>query len=157
MRAAACAALVTLGTSAVHAQLPRRSASAGDGPVAPRGGATHPRFPYAGLWAGTRTMPAGSDQVSFRFAVSAGKHYAGVTIHPDGSQAPQSNLAASARGLTWEQPNSGGGTWVYAVRLVSPDTMEGTLVLRDVPANFPNTPRGTLVLTRQPSDGARTK
>jgi hypothetical protein len=95
-------------------------------------------------------MPMGSDDVGFRFTVSDGK-YAGTTLHPDGSTAPQDKLALTAAGLTWEQPNSGGGKWVFNVRLVGPDSMVGTLVLRDAPANFTTVPKGTMVLTRQPA------
>jgi hypothetical protein len=93
-------------------------------------------------------MPIGSDEIEFRFTVTDGK-YSGRTVHPNGNTSPQNNLTATADGLTWEQPNSGGGTWVFHVRLASPDSMIGTLVLRDAPANFNPVPRGTMVLTRQ--------
>jgi hypothetical protein len=111
-------------------------------------------MPYAGLWTGTRTMPMGAGGISFQFSAAEGK-YQGATIHPDGSKAPQLKLAVSASGLTWESPNSGGGTWVYTVHLASPDSMIGTLILRDAPANFKPVPSGTLVLTRQNPSGAR--
>ena len=99
-------------------------------------------------------MPVGSDQIRFVFVVSDGK-YVGSTVHPGGAKAPHIGLTASASGLTWEQPNSGGGTWVFQVRLAAPDSMAGTIVLRDAPASFTPVPRGTLVLTRQSRAAAR--
>jgi hypothetical protein len=93
-------------------------------------------------------MPIGSDEIRFRFTVADGK-YSGLTLHPGGNASPQNNLAATPGGLTWEQANSGGGTWVFRVRLAGPDSMVGTLVLRDAPANFNPVPQGTMVFTRQ--------
>jgi hypothetical protein len=143
-----------IAAAAAGAQLPRtRSPSGPDGAPASSGIPRDPRFPYAGLWAGTRTMPVGSDEIRLRFSVNDGK-YSGETIHPGGARSPENNLVATAAGLSWEQPNSGGGTWVFNVRLVGPDSMTGTLVLRDAPAQFTTVPRGTMVLTRQAA-GAR--
>ncbi len=94
-------------------------------------------------------MPMGADEVVFRFSVTDG-NYSGVIIHPGGGTAPDEKLMSSAAGLSWESPNSGGGTWIYKVRLAGPDSLVGTLVLRDAPANFPPpAPSGTLVLKRQ--------
>ena len=99
-------------------------------------------------------MPMGSDDISFRFTVTDGA-YSGLTLHPGGAASPQNKLAMTAAGLTWEQPNSGGGTWVFNVRLAGPDSMVGTLVLRDAPANFNSAPKGRMVLTRQPAARAK--
>ena len=116
----------------------------------------NPQFPYAGAWSGTRRMPVGDDPIRFNFTVVDDK-YQGVTLHPGGASSPQRNLVASATGLTWEQPNSGGGTWVFRMRLASADSMVGTIVLRDAPANFDPVPAGTMTLTRvappKPSTG----
>ena len=112
------------------------------------------RHPYAGLWSGTRTMPIGTDDVRFRFDAADGK-YSGVMLHPGGGRAPSNNLTQTADGLTWESPNSGGGTWVYHVRLAAQDSMVGTLVLRDAPPNLQPAPTGTLVLTRMVPERAR--
>lgn len=133
-----------------------RTRSPGDGAPAPAQSGTprDARFPYAGVWRGTRTMPLGSDQIAFRFSV-AGDAYTGVTIHPNGGTAPQNGLVATAGGLTWEQPNSGGGTWVFRVRLAGPDSMVGTLVLRDPPPNLTPAPTGTMVLLRQSAPTSR--
>ena len=107
------AMLVVFAAHGAGAQERRRSPGASDAMPAEHGIPRDARFPYAGLWSGTRIMPVGSDHIRFRFSVVDGK-YSGVTIHPGGDQAPQENLTATAAGLTWEQPNSGGGTWVFA-------------------------------------------
>ncbi len=99
-------------------------------------------------------MPMGSDDISFRFTVADGV-YSGLTLHPGGGTAPQNKLTMTAAGLTWEQPNNGGGTWVFNVRLAAPDSMVGTLMLRDAPATFTTVPKGTMVLTRQPAARAK--
>lgn len=149
------AALALFVAYTAAAQLPRTRAPGGtDAPPAENGIPRDPHFPYAGLWTGTRTMPVGSDDIRLRFSVVDG-NYAGAMLHPGGRIAPHHNLAASAAGLTWESPNSGGGTWVYNVRLAGPDSMVGTLVLRDPPPNLTPAPRGTMVLTRQPAPGSR--
>ena len=139
-----------------HAQLARTRSPGGGEPSAGPGIPRDARFPYAGVWRGTRTMPVGSDEIRLRFTVTDEK-YSGATIHPGGNTSPQNNLVATAAGLTWEQPNSGGGTWVFHVRLAGPDTMVGTLVLRDPPANLTPAPRGTMGLTRQPAQAGRDK
>lgn len=142
------ATLLLVGATTAGAQeMRRRSADQAGAPATGIPGDA--RFPYAGVWAGVRTMPIGSDDISFRFTVTDGT-YSGLTLHPGGGTAPQNKLTMTAAGLTWEQPNSGGGTWVFNVRLAGPDSMVGTLVLRDAPANFNPVPKGTMVLTRQP-------
>lgn len=151
------AATLFVVAHAAAAQLPRtRSPGGPDAPAPTNGIPRDPHFPYAGLWSGTRTMPMGSDQIRFRFSVADGK-YSGEMIHPGGGIAPHNHLSASAAGLTWDSPNSGGGTWVYNVRLAGPDSMVGTLVLRDPPPNLTPAPVGTLVLTRQPAGSPRGK
>jgi hypothetical protein len=150
------AALLAITASSAGAQLRRRAAGGAGETRAEHGTPRDPRFPYAGLWSGTRVMPVGSDQIRLRFTVKDGK-YLGVTIHPGGDEAPQINLTATAAGLRWEQPNSGGGTWIFNVRLASPDSLAGTLILRDAPANFTEIPSGTMALTRQPPDAGSGK
>jgi hypothetical protein len=145
----ACGALALAAAEAGAQQMRRRgpdAAAAPEGAPAPRDA----RFPYAGTWVGTRVMPIGTDRIGLRFRVVDGR-YAGETLHPDGGTAPQRKLAASSAGLTWEQPNSGGGTWVFVVRLVAPDSLAGTIVLRDAPPDFDPVPRGTLSFVRQPA------
>lgn len=141
-------AVVLFTASTGGAQLPRTRMPGGPDAGLPSGGTPRDaRFPYAGQWSGMRVMPAGSDQIAFKFTVTDGQ-YAGLTLHPGGGTSPQNNIVAGAGGLTWEQPNSGGGTWVFNVRLAGPDSMVGTLFLRDAPANLTPAPRGTMVLTR---------
>lgn len=136
-----------ISASAIHgnAQIARTRSAGPDAP--PAGVSTNARFPYAGTWTGTRTMPVGSDAISFSFSV-IDDNYTGVTLHPGGASSPQHSLTATSAGLTWEQPNSGGGTWVFHVRLAGPDSLAGTLVLRDAPANLMPAPVGSMVLTR---------
>jgi hypothetical protein len=154
--------LTVLSTALVVGMAPTTSAQIartripGNGETVPPTGAIprDPQFPYAGLWQGTRTMPLGAGDVVFRFSVVDGS-YNGATLHPDGGAVRHGQLAATAGGLTWEQPNSGGGTWVYRVRLVSPDSIVGTLILRDPPPNLTPAPSGTLVLVRTRARGER--
>jgi hypothetical protein len=93
-------------------------------------------------------MPVGSDEVTLRFTVVDGA-YSGAMLFPGGGSAPHRQLVANSGGLTWESPNSGGGTWVYHVRLVAADSMTGALILRDPPPNLTPAPAGTMVLVRQ--------
>ena len=136
-------------TSATHAHAQQRRSSGGGEP--PPAGPSIPRdakFPYAGEWQGVRSMPMGAGGFALRVTVIDGK-YTGAMIMPDGGAIPGRNLKATAAGLTWESPNSGGGTWAYAVRLVSPDSIAGTLELRDAPPEFNPVPKGTLALSRK--------
>ena len=149
------AAVSTLLATTGNAQLPRQSA-ASSGASPERGVASDSRFPYAGVWRGARAMPIGQDEIELRFSVDNGK-YAGFLILPNGRAVPGNNLVANSGGITWELPNSGGGTWVYHVRLAAPDSLTGTLVLRDAPPNFNPVPRGTLILKRQPPAEGRQK
>ena len=141
------------GAQIASAQIARTRTPYRDAPSPVSGVPLDTRHPYAGLWRGTRHMPFGSDEIALRFTVT-GRAYDGATVHPAGGFEVHRKLTASASGLSWEQPNSGGGTWVYHVRLVSPDSMEGTLVLRDAPSQFTTIPRGTLALTRESRPGA---
>ena len=156
MRALSLAILAAIALAArpTHAQL-ARTRDPNAAPMPREGGMPRDaRYPYAGSWAGIRIMPDGADQVRFQFSVADGK-YSGVMLHPGGGRAPDNNLAQTANGLTWESPNSGGGTWVYQVRLAAQDSMVGTLVLRDPPPNLQPAPTGTLVLTRVAAEKPR--
>src|SRR5215213_7872531 len=151
------AALMMLETQIARAQIARTRTPGGEPPAAAVSGIPRDtRFPYAGLWRGTRIMPVGSDEIGLQFTVTDGT-YSDAEIHHGGGRAPAKSLSATASGLTWESPNSGGGTWVYHVRLVSPDSIEGTLFLRDAPPQFNPVPRGTMALARQKPDARRDK
>jgi hypothetical protein len=150
----AAALLITL-TAAAGAQERRRSPNPDGAPPSAQGAIPrNPKMPYAGLWSGTRNMPMGPGPFATRFSAADGK-YQGVMIFPDGNTAPWAKVTSSSSGLTMESPNSGGGTWVYSVRLAGPDSMVGTLILRDAPAVLNPPPRGTLVLKRQRPAAAR--
>jgi hypothetical protein len=136
-----------------RAQLPRTRSAEQSGSRAATGIPRDPKFPYAGLWRGVRTMPLGSDDIALQFTVVDGK-YSGVMIHPGGRTSPENNIAVTAAGLTFDHPNSGGGTWVYHLRLAGPDSIAGTLVLRDPPPNLTPAPQGTMTLTRAPASEA---
>ena len=136
------------------AQLPRSRSPDQAGAPAPNGLPRDPKFPYAGVWRGVRTMPLGSDDIALRFTVVDGK-YTGVMMHPGGHTSPENHIAVSAAGLTFDHPNSGGGTWVYHLRLVAPDSIAGTLELRDPPPNLTPAPQGTMTLARAPADATK--
>jgi hypothetical protein len=142
--------LLLAATSVAHAQERRRAPGTDGGAQTGPGIPRDLKMPYAGLWAGTRTMPMGEDPISTRITVNDGT-YAGVMILPNGATPPWQRLTATSSGLTWESPNIGGGTWVYSVHLASPDSMVGTLILRDAPPRFNPVPKGTIVLKRQAS------
>ena len=142
------AALGCFAATSAGAQIARTRSPEGGVTPGANGVPRDPRFPYVGDWRGTRTMPQHTGAVGFRFAITDGK-YSGASIYPDGGTVPHRNLVATAAGLSWEQPNSGGGTWVYTVRLAGPDSMVGGMVLRDPPANLMPAPTATMVLTRQ--------
>lgn len=145
---------LSIASSAGHAQLARTRDPAAAGLATGGGIPRDPQHPYAGVWSGVRTLPPGSDEIRFRVSFNNDK-YDGEMVHPDGHRAPQNHLALTADGLTWDSPNSGGGTWEYHVHLVSPDSMIGRLILRDAPPSLRPAPQGTLVLKRQPPE--RTK
>lgn len=147
------AALVVCVSSNVSAQLRRSPApGAGSPSAAPAGVPRDRAFPYAGVWRGLRTLPPGTDSLGMRLTVVDGK-YVGVLLHPGGHTSPENHLTATAAGLTFDHPNSGGGTWTYHVRLAGPDSMVGTIVLRDAPPNLTPAPEGTMVFLRVAADG----
>ena len=150
----AVAIALSIAPTAVHAQLARTRDPAAAGIATGSGVPRDPQHPYAGLWAGVRTLPLGSDDFRLRYSVNNDR-YDGVMLLPDGHRAPQKNLTMTADGLSWDSPNSGGGTWEYHAHLASPDSLVGTLVLRDAPPNLQPAPRGTIVLKRQPPERTR--
>jgi hypothetical protein len=150
------AAMATIVPGA-HGQLQRRSATPPQGaPPPPANAAVNRRYPYAGAWRGSRTMsdaPGGvaTDAIGMTFDVadSVKGLYEGAMVLPNGARAPFRELTSTQAGLTWEQPNSGGGKWVYSDRLMTRDSIAGTLVLRGAPWKPAWDPSGTFVLTRR--------
>ena len=127
------------------AQGTRRAAPGGEASAPAKAGvARDPRFPYAGFWKGLRF---GDDEIGFEFTV-VGDRYSGQTLVGGGVVAHE-RLVASAAGLRWEQPNNGGGSWLYTVRLAGPDSLVGTLKLQGGPPDLRPIPEGTLMLIRQ--------
>lgn len=165
------ATIVTFGPASAVAQL-RRSGGPPPGeapPTPPTGGvprgASTPRSPFAGAWEGSAVMKngPGANQrrpltVSFDVVDSAKNVYSGATIHPNNARAPHLETVVRGSEMQWKQQNSGGGYWVYAARLVSADSIEGSFALRDWPQLQPGekAPTGTFVLVRRrPVDGGR--
>ena len=142
--------LAVVGTAS--GQGVRRAAPGGEVPTPAQAGvARDPRFPYAGLWTGLRRMPVGDNEIGFEFTVAADR-YSGQTLVGGGAVAHE-RLVASAAGLRWEQPNNGGGLWLYTVRLAGPDSLVGTLKLQGGPPDLRPVPEGTLILVRRtPAD-----
>lgn len=132
----------------LFAQVARTRVPNGESPALPAPLPRQPGFPFAGLWRGARTLPPGVDTVTLLFTVDDG-HYEGAMVYPRGLVVPHDKLTTSKDQLIWKQRNSGGGMWVYTVRLVDRDRMEGTVTLRDAPANLQPAPSGTVSLVRQ--------
>jgi hypothetical protein len=139
------AVFVALGAPLIlHAQT-RRSAPAGDGARAPAAPeitdpALRRRFPFAGAWEGELTMQRGPGTndprtvvMLFTIADTARGTYAGTTINPGHGRAPHDSTKVKSGELHWQQPNSGGGQWIYVARLATPDSIVGTFALRDWP------------------------
>lgn len=159
--AAAAALAVAIAPERVSAQI-RRSAGPDGGPPAgpgiPRGMPRSAQYPYAGVWNGTFQLTSGPIDrpipivLVFSVADSAKRTYTGVTIHPDGGRAPHAETSLTKGDIQWKQQNSGGGFWVYSGRFVTPDSLAGTVALRDWP-QLPageKPPAGTFALTRRP-------
>jgi len=145
------AALLLASASIAGAQLQRRAASQGGTAVELPSIPADARFPFAGAWVGRLAM--GSDEpipIAMIIEVAEGK-YTGATVWPNGARAPQRNHAISNDALTWQQSNSGGGTWFYSLKRIARDTLVGSMTLHDAPNFPPPLPTGTITLVRNPS------
>jgi hypothetical protein len=120
--------------------------------------AVRKRFPFAGAWEGEITMQRGPGTndprtvvMLFTIADTARGTYAGTTINPGHGRAPHDNTNVKNGELHWQQPNSGGGQWIYVARLAAPDSIVGTLALRDWPQlpGGEQPPVGDFVLRRR--------
>lgn len=143
---------------AAHSQ-ERRSSNPQAGNAPPLTGTVmNRRFPFAGVWDGSRQMEGRDDAhpigMAFTVTDSAKTIYTGALIMPDGGRIPFPQATVAHDTLTWRSPNSGGGTWVYTATLVGTDTLAGTLVLRDAPWEPATDPSGTFALVRR-RPGAR--
>ncbi len=151
------AAGVTLAPR-VRAQLPRSTTPPASGGAMPAGAPMLRRFPFAGVWSGSRVMNdgPGSDApepigLMFSVADTARQTYSGALLFPDGGRAPFRDAALAQSKLVWEQANSGGGKWVYSAKLVGRDSIAGTVVLRGAPWKPAKDPSGTFGLVRRPA------
>lgn len=135
-------AFIAFAPDTTHAQMPRIAGPPGSDPGATAAGiARNRRFPFAGVWVGSRhaTIGVGTDEpptpitVRFTVADSAKAVYTGVQLMPGGGKVPFPNAALNGGALAWESPNSGGGTWIYTANLVGRDTLDGRMVLRGAP------------------------
>lgn len=152
-----------VGASQAHAQM-RRSAPDGGGPPrseAPRGIPRSAQHPYAGVWDGSFTLrngsPGGEHDIPIVMVLivadSAKGEYSGATILPNGARAPHLETTVAQGEMRWKQENSGGGFWVYAGKIVSRDSIAGTVALEDWPQLPPGEkpPSGTFGLVRRPA------
>jgi hypothetical protein len=116
------------------------------------------RHPFAGVWDGAMTLVTESGDglkvprlLVIDVADSVRGTYTGATILPDNARAPHVETVVAKGEMHWKQPNSGGGFWVYAVRLVARDSLAGTVALEDWPQLTPGQkpPSGTISLVRR--------
>ena len=153
-RAVFTAVLLIASSHVAVAQL-RRSAGGDGAPAGLPSIAANPRFPFAGTWVGRRNIEENGMPVAFAIEADNGR-YSSVMILPDNAKVPLERTRLVGDTLVWESPNSGGGMWVYKARRVAADTLVGTVVLRDAPANFgPKPPSGKFNVVRQPAGAGR--
>jgi hypothetical protein len=154
--------VAAVGASNAHAQM-RRSAPDGAGSPprgeAPKGIPRDLQHPFAGVWDGTFTLrngPAGGHDVPIVMVLivadSTKGEYSGATILPNRARAPHLETTVVDGKMRWKQENSGGGFWMYAGRIVSRDSIAGTVALEDWPQLSPGEqpPTGTFALVRRP-------
>lgn len=154
--------VAAIGVSNARAQMRRRAPAGAAGPPggeAPKGIPRSPQHPYAGVWDGTFTLrggPAGEHDIPIVMVLivadSVKGEYAGATILPNGARAPHLETKVADGEMRWKQENSGGGFWMYAGRIVSRDSISGTVALEDWP-QLPageKPPSGTFALVRRP-------
>ena len=150
-------ALALAMTSSANAQERRRSPGGpppnGDVGIPRQSGDT--RHPYVGAWEGTMTMKPQPGEAGrpipismvFDLADTSTVQYGGATIFPGNARAPHLETKSERGSLTWQQRNSGRGMFTYTARLASPDSIVGTVILRD--SDWPTPPTGSFVLVRK--------
>ena len=148
----AVAAAVAVATPA-SAQMRRQAPPGGEAPVPPAGGESRPRipasaqFPFVGSWSGQQVVSGRAVPLGVDIQAASGK-YSGATIWPNDARATHVNSRTVGDTLVWEQPNSGGGTWVYQANRQSADSLVGTVMLRGAPFAQTDPPSGKFVLVR---------
>jgi hypothetical protein len=155
--------VAAVGGSNAQAQVRRSAPDGAGGPArgeAPKGIPRSAQHPYAGVWDGTFTLrngPGGEHDIPIVMVLivadSAKGDYSGATILPNGARAPHLETTVVHGEMRWKQENSGGGFWVYAGKIVSRDSIAGTVALEDWPQLPPGEkpPSGTFALVRRPA------
>lgn len=150
-------ALLTISTTAVaQGSAPRRQGGPGDGGAERAGGMGRPRiaanaqFPFVGSWVGRQVIAGRTVPIGVDIDVANGQ-YTGTTIWPNDARARHVNARVAGAELQWEQPNSGGGMWVYQAKRASADSVLGTVSLRGARGPDGPPPEGTFVLVRLPA------
>jgi hypothetical protein len=159
-------ALAFVSSDRLSAQQLRRSAPANEAPRAsqpsnaPAAAVGAARFPFAGNWSGSMTMKNGpglGDVIPIGMSLivedTARGKFAGTTLMPGGARVPHLGSAVTGRQMKWEQTNNGGGRWHYTARLVSRDSIAGTLTLVGWPDAGATPPNGTFSLVRRTANG----
>ncbi len=150
-RFASALTLLLTSAGAAGAQLQRRAAPQGSAAADLPNIPPNPRFPFAGTWVGRLAM-AGDEPIPIAMIIDvADGTYNGATVWPNGARAPHLDHAVANDALTWQQSNSGGGTWYYSLRHTAGDSLVGTMTLRNAPNFPPPLPAGTITLVRNPT------
>ena len=151
------ATAVMLFATFAGAQERRRAPGPGEMPTPQPGddAGSRARYPFSGVWRGSLTMTgdvpdAGKPTeigMMFQITDTVARVYSGATLFPGNATSKHLKSTSTASGLQWEEKNSGPGFFVYTARLASPDSIVGTVTLRD--GNMPGAPKGTFVLVRR--------
>lgn len=155
LAALAVAVSLTILAADAGAQQRRRSAGGGEGP--PPAGPSRMRVPYTGAWEGTVTMRgAGAVParlgVVFEIADTATGSYTGATLSAGNARTPHLETAVTDGGMQWKERGDGDVVLLYTARLVTADSLVGTVTrrARDGAAE-PTEPAGSFVLVRRRS------
>jgi hypothetical protein len=146
MRKLLVAVLLLSVAQTVSAQERRRSPGGEGGPALPfiEGNTS---FPLSGSWAGTMTRTGvGSFPIAMNLEAEDGM-YKRLTRVNAGQPAPKVFWKVTGKTIRWEE-ESALGVLVYSAQLVSPDSIAGTVTLRDGKPNDPGTAQGTFALAR---------
>jgi hypothetical protein len=153
MRKLLVAVLLLAASQTASAQERRRSPGGEGGAGLPyiEGIAT---FPLSGSWAGTMERTGvGSFPIRWNLEAEDGMYKRLARLNA-GQPAPQVFWKATSKTIRWEE-ESGAGVLVYSAQLAGPDSIAGTVTLRDGKPSDPKTAQGTFALTRIKSPARR--
>lgn len=109
--------------------------------------------PLIGVWVGEfRPGIPGAEPAPYTVVIEfLNGGYSGYTfVGPSMVRpAPMRRPAATGQSITWEQPNSGGGTLVFEARLVDPNQLRGSLSFRGDWPKGESPPSATFSLQRR--------